>query len=405
MKKFKNTPKYDNYDVIIIGGAIMGSSTAWFLSQNPDFNGTILVVEKDQKYEFCSTAHTTSCIRQQFSTKLNVEISQFAANFINNFHEYMENDVRVPKLAIKSFGYMYLAASEDFAKNLRSNQKVQAAAGAATELLTPDEIKSRYPFYNVEDIKLGSINLVNEGYWDSITVFEWMKKKAHEKGVEYVENEVTEIIKNKSEDRIISIKLASGETINGEKFVNATGPRAALTSKMAGIEIPIEPRKRYSWIFKAERPLDRDLPLTIDPSGFHVRENGGGTYQAGGHGAYDPPVDFDDFIMDDNLWETTVWPTLFHRIPQFDSLKLISQWAGHYAMNTVDQNAIIGPHNIIQNFFFLNGFSGHGTQQAPAMGRATAELLTYGAFKTIDMSAFKYERLLSGNKVIEDAII
>ena len=405
MKKFKNTPKYDKYDVIIIGGAIMGSSTAWFLSQNPDFNGTILVVEKDQKYEFCSTAHTTSCIRQQFSTKLNVEISQFAANFINNFQEYMENDVRVPKLAIKSFGYMYLAASEDFAKKLRSNQKVQVAAGAATELLTPDEIKSRYPFYNVEDIKLGSINLVNEGYWDSITVFEWMKKKAHEKGVEYVENEVTEIIKNKSEDRIISIKLASGEKINGEKFVNATGPRAALTSKMAGIEIPIEPRKRYSWIFKAERPLDRDLPLTIDPSGFHVRENGGGTYQAGGHGAYDPAVDFDDFIMDDNLWETTVWPTLFHRIPQFDSLKLISQWAGHYAMNTVDQNAIIGPHNIIQNFFFLNGFSGHGTQQAPAMGRATAELLTYGAFKTIDMSAFKYERLLSGNKVIEDAII
>ena len=405
MKKFKNTPKHDKYDVIIIGGAIMGSSTAWFLSQNPDFNGTILVVEKDQKYEFCSTAHTTSCIRQQFSTKLNVEISQFAANFINNFHEYMENDVRVPKLAIKSFGYMYLAASEDFAKNLRSNQKVQAAAGAATELLTPDEIKSRYPFYNVEDIKLGSINLVNEGYWDSITVFEWMKKKAHEKGVEYVENEVTEIIKNKSEDRIISIKLASGETISGEKFVNATGPRAALTSKMAGIEIPIEPRKRYSWIFKAKSPLDRDLPLTIDPSGFHVRENGGGTYQAGGHGACDPAVDFDDFIMDDNLWETTVWPTLFHRIPQFDSLKLISQWAGHYAMNTVDQNAIIGPHNIIQNFFFLNGFSGHGTQQAPAMGRATAELLTYGAFKTIDMSAFKYERLLSGNKVIEEAII
>ena len=383
----------------------MGSSTAWFLSQNPDFNGTILVVEKDQKYEFCSTAHTTSCIRQQFSTKLNVEISQFAANFINNFQEYMENDVRVPKLAIKSFGYMYLAASEDFAKKLRSNQKVQAVAGAATELLTPDEIKSRYPFYNVEDIKLGSINLVNEGYWDSITVFEWMKKKAREKGVEYVENEVTEIIKNKSEDRIISIKLASGETINGENFVNATGPRAASTSKMAGIKIPVEPRKRYSWIFKAKNPLDRDLPLTIDPSGFHVRENGGGTYQAGGHGAYDPAVDFDDFTMDNELWENTVWPVLFNRIPQFESLKLISQWAGHYAMNTVDQNAIVGPHNIIQNFFFLNGFSGHGTQQAPAMGRATAELLTYGAFKTIDMSAFKYERLLSGNKVIEDAII
>ena len=405
MNNFKNIPSHDKYDVVIIGGAIMGSSTAWFLSQNPDFNGTILVVEKDRKYEFCSTAHTTSCIRQQFSTKLNVEISQFAADFINNFQEYMDNDARVPKLAIKSFGYMYLAGDDDFAKNLRSNQKVQAASGAATELLTPEEIKSRYPFYNVEDIKLGSINLVNEGYWDSITVFEWMKNKAQENGVEYVENEVTELKKNNSGDRICSIKLASGERISGEKFVNATGPRAASTSKMAGIKIPVEPRKRYSWIFKAKSPLDRDLPLTIDPSGFHVRENGGGTYQAGGHGAYDPAVDFDDFTMDNELWENTVWPILFNRIPQFESLKLISQWAGHYAMNTVDQNAIVGPHNIIQNFFFLNGFSGHGTQQAPAMGRATAELLIYDTFKTIDMSAFKYERLLNGNKVIEEAII
>ena len=317
----------------------------------------------------------------------------------------MDNDIGVPKLAIKSFGYMYLAADENFAQNLKSNQKVQAAAGAATELLTPDEIKLRYPFYNVDDIKLGSINLVNEGYWDSITVFEWMKSKAQENGVEYIENEVIAITKNKSEDRIISIKLNSGETVYGGKFVNATGPRAAVISKMAGINIPVEPRKRYSWIFKAENPLDRDLPLTIDPSGFHVRENGGGTYQAGGHGVHDPAVNFDDFIMDNDLWENTVWPILFNRIPQFESLKLISQWAGHYAMNTLDQNAIIGPHNTVQNFFFQNGFSGHGTQQAPAMGRAIAEILTYGCYKTIDMSAFKYERLLNGRKVNEEAII
>jgi glycine/D-amino acid oxidase-like deaminating enzyme len=232
-----------------------------------------------------------------------------------------------------------------------------------------------------------------------------MKNKARENGVEYVENEVIEIIKNKSEDQVISVKLASGEIITGGKFVNATGPRAAVVSKMAGIEIPVEPRKRYSWIFKAEKPLDRDLPLTIDPSGFHVRENGGGTYQAGGHGVHDPAVNFDDFQMDNDLWENTVWPILFNRIPQFESLKLISQWAGHYAMNTLDQNAIIGPHNTVQNFFFQNGFSGHGTQQAPAMGRAIAEILTYGCYKTIDMSAFKYERLLNGHKVIEEAII
>ena len=405
MKNFNNIPSHDKYDVVIIGGAIMGSSTAWFLSQNPDFNGTILVVEKDQKYEFCSTAHTTSCIRQQFSTKLNVEISQFAADFINNFQEYMNNDARVPKLAIKSFGYMYLADNEGFAKNLRSNQKIQAASGAATELLTPEEIKSRYPFYNVEDIKLGSINLVNEGYWDSITVFEWMKNKAQENGVEYIENEVIAVNKNNSGDQINNIKLASGETVYGENFVNATGPRAALISKMAGINIPVEPRKRYSWIFKAESPLDRDLPLTIDPSGVHVRENGGGTYQAGGHGIYDPAVNFDDFEMDHDLWENTVWPILFNRIPQFESLKLVSQWAGHYAMNTLDQNAIVGPHTEVKNFMFLNGFSGHGTQQAPAMGRGLGEYLVYGKYKTLDLTPFHFDRIGRGNSIIEKAVI
>ena len=404
MKKFEKCPKRSTYDVIIIGGAIMGSSAAWFLSQNPDFNGTILVVEKDQTYAFCSTAHTTSCMRQQFSTKLNIQISQFAANFVLNLPEYMV-DEGIPKLKINSFGYMYLAADVSFAKTLKDNQKIQIEAGASTELLSPTEIKSRYPFYNVEDIILGSINLVNEGYWDSMTVFDCWRNKAQENGVEYIENEVVDIIKNKSGDRIKGIKLRSGELIAGENFVNASGPRAAFTAKMAGVHIPIEPRKRYSWIFKAEKPLDRQLPLTIDPSGIHVRENGGGTYQAGGHGVEDPAVDFDDFSMDYDLWEEKVWPILAHRIPNFESIKLMYDWAGHYSMNTLDQNAIIGPHNEVQNFIFLNGFSGHGTQQAPAMGRAVSELLTYGDYQTLDMTPFHYDRIEKGISVIEKAVI
>ena len=405
MKKFEREPKKSNYDVVIIGGAIMGSSVAWFLSQNPDFNGSILVVEKDQNYEFCSTAHTTSCMRQQFSTKLNVQISQFAADFVLNLQEYMVDKIRIPKLKINSFGYMYLADELSFAETLKDNQKIQIEAGAATELLSPTEIKLRYPFYNVEDIILGSINLVNEGYWDSMTVFDCWRNKAQENGVEYIENQVVDIIKNKSGDRVKSIKLASGELIAGENVVNASGPRAAATSKMAGIDIPVEPRKRYSWIFKAEKPLDRQLPLTIDPSGIHVRENGGGTYQAGGHGVEDPAVDFDDFTMDHDLWEEKVWPILAHRIPNFESIKLMHDWAGHYSMNTLDQNAIVGPHNEVQNFFFLNGFSGHGTQQAPAMGRAVSELLTYGAYQTLDMTPLHYERLMKGNRLVEKAVI
>ncbi len=399
------SPARQSYDVVIIGGAIMGASTAWFLSDNAHFNGSVLVVERDMSFASCSTGHTNSCIRQQFSAELNVRISQFAADFVKNLRGYMGGDDRVPELSIHSFGYMYLADTEGFANVLRENQKVQLAAGAATQLMNADEIKAAYPFYNVDDIVLGSINLVDEGYFDGAALDHWWRRQSRERGVEWIQNEVVEITRNAAGTKVESVTLASGEVIACGQVVNASGPRAARTAQMAGIDVPVEPRKRYSWIFKAERPLDRDLPLTIDPSGVHVREVGGGTYQCGGHSDIDPAVDFDDFNMDHAFWENHVWPVLATRIPQFEAIKLQSEWAGHYAMNTFDHNAIMGPHTELSNFIFLNGFSGHGLQQSPAMGRGTAEWLTYGEYRALDMTPFNYERIPAGQPIIEKAVI
>jgi len=398
-------PKQAHYDVVIVGGAIMGASTAWFLSDNKDFDGSVLVVERDPSYEKCSTAHTNSCMRQQFSEELNVRISQFAADFVKNIRSYMGGDDRVPDLSIRSFGYLYLADNEAFADTLRSNQKVQLAAGAATQLMTADEIKATYPFYNVDDIVLGSINTVDEGYWDGGAVFDWWRRQSRERGVDYVENEVVAITRNATGTRIESVTLKSGDVIGCGHVVNASGPRASATARMAGLRVPVEPRKRYSWVFSAERPLPVDLPLTIDPSGVHVRENGGGTYQCGGHSDIDPAVDYDDFAMDFALWENHVWPILATRIPQFEAIKVQSEWAGHYAYNTFDHNAIMGPHTEVENFIFLNGFSGHGLQQSPAMGRGTAEWLTYGEYRALDMMPFHYERIISNRPIIEKAVI
>ena len=399
------TPKHDSYDIIIIGGAMMGASTAWFLSDDPDFNGKILVVDRDLSFENTSTMHTNSCMRQQFSGELNVRISQFAADFVKNLPRYMGNDDRVPELSIRSFGYMYLADNDGFADVLRESQKVQLAAGAGTQLMTRDEIKTAYPFYNVDDIVLGSINLVDEGFWDATAVFDWWRRSARERGVEYIENEVVAINKNAAGTRVESVTLKSGDVIACGQALNASGPRAARTAQMAGIDIPVEPRKRYSWIFSAAEPLDRDLPLTIDPSGVHVRENGGGTYQCGGHSDIDPAVEPDDFSMDHAIWENHIWPILATRIPQFEAIKVQSEWTGHYAYNTFDHNAIMGPHMEVENFFFLNGFSGHGLQQSPAMGRGTAEIMTHGAYKTLDMRQFHFDRIPAGRKIIEKAII
>ena len=398
-------PTQSSYDIVIVGGAIMGSSTAWFLTENKDFNGSVLVVERDPNYENCSTAHTNSCMRQQYSTELNVRISQFAADFVKNIRQRMGNDERVPELSIRSFGYMYLADNEAFADVLRESQKVQVGAGAATQLMTASEIKTNYPFYNVDDIVLGSINKVDEGYWDGATVFEWWRRQARERGVEYVANEVVSMTKNASGSKVESVTLKSGEVISCGTVLNASGPRASRTSEMAGITLPVEPRKRFTWIFKAEQPLDQDLPLTIDPSGVHVRENGGGTYQCGGHSDIDPAVDYEDFAMDQTLWENHIWPVIATRIPQFESVRLTNEWGGHYSMNTFDHNAIMGPHTEVENFVFLNGFSGHGLQQSPAMGRGTAEYLTYGEYRSLDMSPFNYERIQKNSPIIEKAII
>ena len=397
----KDAPKRPSYDVIIIGGAATGSATAWFLMQNPDFNGTVLVVERDPSYEFAATSLSNSCIRQQFSTELNIRISQFGAEFCQNLPRYLGEDA--PKLKIRNFGYMYMAADDAFAQVLRAQAKVQVALGAETRLMTPEEIKAEYPFYAVDDLVLGSINCKDEGYFDGYTMFDWLRRKARAGGAEYIRNEVVAI--TRKGERIDSVTLASGEVVACGQLVNASGTRGAKTAAMAGITIPIEPRKRYSWIIAAEQPLSRDLPLTIDPTGVHFRTGSDTTYLVGAHTDHDPAVAFDDFAMDQSLWLDHVWPILATRIPQFEAVKVLREWAGQYDYNTLDQNAIAGPHPEVSNFLFLNGFSGHGLQQSPAMGRGTAEWLTYGAFRTLDLTPFSFERITANRPLIEGAII
>ena len=397
-------PKANSYDVVIVGGAMLGSSVAWFTATNPDFNGSILVVEKDPTYEFTSTVHTNSCMRQQFSNEVNIRVSQFAADFVKNFREYMGGDERVPHPILQSYGYMYLADNAEFAATLKEGQEIQAKLGAGTKHMTAEEIKAGYPFYNLDDILVGNHNLIDEGYFDGNTLFDWWKHSARERGVEYLTNEVVAMAKSTDGSKVESVTLASGDVITCGTVVNCSGPRAALTAAMAGINIPVEPRKRYTFIFDAETPLDRDLPLTIDPSGVHMRSEGT-YYLAGCPPDDDLAVDFDDFVQDHSIWEEKVWPVLATRIPAFERIKLINSWAGHYAYNTFDQNAIVGPHTKVTNFIFVNGFSGHGFQQSPAMGRGVSELLTYGEYRTLDLSAFGYERIEKGEKFPERAII
>ena len=389
------------YDVVIVGGAIMGASVAWFLSHNRDFDGTVLVVERDPSFQHSSTSRTNSCMRQQFSREVNIRISQFGAEFVRDFRDWMD-DPEAPEIPVNHYGYMYLATDESAAAVLRANQRVQAALGAGTVIMTPEEIAAAYPFYNVDDIVCGSHNLVGEGWFDSGTIFDWWRRQARRRGVEHVADEVVAMAC--SGGAVTGVTLASGTSVGCGALVNATGPRASCTAAMAGLDLPVEPRKRFTFIIEAAEPLEQDLPLTIDPTGVHVRSDGA-AYLAGCPPDFDPPVAFDDLEMDHDIFEDKVWPALAHRIPAFERIRVTSRWAGHYAYNRFDHNAIVGPHPEVPNFLFVNGFSGHGMQQSPAMGRAVSELIAHGEYRTLDLSALGYERIARGEPFVETAII
>jgi len=396
-----NRPTHTAYDLVIIGGAMIGSSIAWWTARNPDFQGRILVLDRDLSFEYASTTHTNSCIRQQFGSEINIRISQFGVEFIRQFQDAME-DPEAPAILLQDFGYLYLADTPSFAEVLAANQRLQSSLGAGTRMMTPEQIGQEYPFYALDDIVAGSHNPIDEGYFDGGTMFDWLRRMSRKRGVEYVQATVAGL--RQTGDRATHVVLGDGTEIAAGQVVNAAGPRAAQVAKMAGLSLPVEPRRRFTFVFEAEDRLPRDLPLTIDPSGVHVRSDGQ-WYMAGCPPHEDPAVDPTDFTMDHSLWEDKVWPAVATRIPAFERVRLRNSWVGHYAYNTLDQNAILGAHPEVSNLLFANGFSGHGLQQSPAVGRGLSELIVYGAYRSLDLSPLGFARILDNRPLIERAVI
>ena len=392
---------HQKFDIVIIGGAMMGSAAAWFLSHHPQFDGRILVIERDPSYAFCSTSHTHSCLRQQYSSALNIKIAQFAVDMVRRFKHHM-NDPAAPDIALDSFGYMYLAKTEAFADQLRRNQQLQASLGAGTKILSADEIARAYPFYHLDDIILGSHNPHDEGYFDGAAIFDWWRRAAMQKGVTYRHDTVVGL--DHDAQRVKAVRLASGDIVAPGLVINAAGPRAAEVAAMAGFALPVEPRRRYSFMFSAQTPLEQELPLTIDPAGVHFLRHGA-YYLAGCAPDLDVAVAPENFEMDLTIWQDKVWPALAHRVPAFEAVRVEREWVGHYAYNILDANAVIGPHPDMPNFYFMNGFSGHGLQQSPAMGRGIAEHIISGAYQTLDLGAFGFQRVLAQKPFVETAVI
>ena len=388
-------------DVVIVGGAIIGSSVATFLASRPDFDGRIVVVERDPTFRTSSTTLSAASIRQQFSTGLNIEISQFGIDFIRHLDRYLAVDGEVPEIDFVENGYLFLASDAGIA-TLEHNHAVQRALDVRVRLLDPAELRSRFDWLNVDDLAGGSLGLSDEGWFDAHALLQGFRRRARSLGVAERVGEVIGL--ERDGNRLTGVRLADGEVIGADWVVNAAGPRAADLAALADIDLPVRPRKRH--VYHVDAPVSLGAaPLTVDPSGVYFRPEGP-SYLCG-FSPRDGDVDPDtlDLATDRGPFESIAWPALAHRVPGFDRLRLLDTWAGHYEVNTLDANAIIGPHPEIPNLLVANGFSGHGLQQAPAVGRGLAEWIATGRYETLDLRPLGYDRIVRGEPIRELNII
>jgi FAD-dependent oxidoreductase domain-containing protein 1 len=274
---------------------------------------------------------------------------------------------------------------------LKANHAAQEAEGADIVVEDAEALVRRFPWLSHEGIVAGAFGRTGEGWFDAHAYLQLFRRALRTKKVDFIQASATGI--ERDGDRLTAVLLDNGERLEAGTIVNAAGPNAGKVSAMAGLALPVEPRKRNIFVFEA-RDRFADMPLVVDPSGIWWRPEGsvyivGGAEQEEGETAADPR----DFEPDWPLFEETIWPVIATRVPAFEAIKATRAWAGHYDYNTLDQNAVIGPHPDVRNFIFANGFSGHGLQQAPAVGRAIAELIVHAGYRTIDCSAFGYERI------------
>lgn len=397
-------PRAGSYDVVIVGGAVIGSSVAFWLTQNPEFDGTVLVVERDQSYEFSSTALSASGIRQQYSNPINVNISQFGVQFIQGFQERMQPYYApdtAPDLGFREYGYLY-CCPPDGIDAAKQRVALQRSLGAHTEFLNPDALRRQFPWLSVDDLGGGSWGAKGEGWFDSMGLMSGFKKAARRNGAEYIDNEVTGLVV--AENRVTAVRLKTGERVSCGTLVNAAGPRASDVANMAGLDIPVEPRKRHSFVFSSARSIEGRMPIVIDMDGTFVRPEHD-LFLTGNTPTSDGPAAVDDFETRHEEFQDHIWPSLYNRIPRFEAIRVQQFWTGHYAFNTLDHNAIVGFHTEITNFMFANGYSGHGLQQSPAVGRGVSELIIHGQFQTIDLSPLSYRRIRDNEPFPEDAVI
>ena len=390
-----------NRRIVIVDGGVIGSAIASFTLRDPAFHGTVTVVERDPTYSKASSARSASSIRRQFSTAVNIEIGRYGIAFLRRAGDELAVGGERPAVGLVEPGYLFLASPAGRAI-LERNLALQRSLGVDVAILEPPALAARFPWLATHDLAAGTLGLSGEGWFDGWSLLQAFRRHARALGAHYLTAEAAGF--DHARGRIEALRLADGSRIAADVFVNAAGPWAASVARYAGIDLPVRARRRSVFAFACATPLPR-CPLVIDPSGLWFRPEGDGRFIAGL--APDEANDPDDLPLDvDHVdFEQKLWPALAARVPAFEAIRAGGAWAGYYEMNTFDRNGIVGPHPEVPNLLFANGFSGHGLQQSPAVGRGLAEWIVHGGFRTLDLAPLGYDRIIAGRPIREENVV
>ena len=381
------------YDVIMAGGGVMGCATAYYLML-ADPTLKVAIIEMDATYAKNSTVLSDANTRLQFNIKENVQISQYALEKLATFDEDMIVNGVKPKVAFKQEGNLFLSDFEN-AENAKAGLDTQESLGCDVKWLSPDEIVAGYPLLNVDGIAGATFGAL-DGTMDPHAVLMGFKNKAIDLGAEFIEAEVAEITHEAGQ--VKGVKLTSGENLSAKYVLNSAGGWATKLAKTAGVELPINPVMRQVHIVEIAEKVEMQYPFTFFPSGIYFSQEHGSRFMCG-KSFDDDPIGF-DFVTNRRTFEERMWEDLVGHAPAFDRLKYIGAWAGLYAVNTFDGNAILGEYPTMKGLMLANGFSGHGFQQCHAVGRYLAELIR-GVSPVLDLAIFSPQRLLDNQPVFE----
>jgi glycine/D-amino acid oxidase-like deaminating enzyme len=388
-------------DVVVVGGGVMGASVAFWLTRlAPGLAVTVL--EADPGHARSCTALSVASIRQQFSAPVNVALSRFGIDFIRRFGEITGLGPAAGELGLRENGYLFLAGSAASAALMAELAAMQRGLGAATEVLTPAALAARFPWMTFDDVTAGSFGPRDEGWFDNMGLLGGLRRAARAQGAAFVTGRATGF--GIAGGRVSAVQLASGERLACGAVVNAAGTAAGRVAALAGLAVPVEPRKRTVFVIDAPNARHPGAPLLVDHLGYYLRPEGQ-HWICATVPAEDGPCDPEDWAPDLDLFEAAIWPALYARAPGFDAVRVIRHWVGHYDYNALDQNAILGPHPERPNFYLLCGFSGHGLQHAAAAGRGVAEHILCGGWRSLDLSELGAARLLEGRPFRERAVV